>query len=311
MKIRALAGLVIFTAAACGADAPTAPAPVTLRALAITGMPASFWAEERVALAAQATYSDGRTENATGRVRWATRTLSCLVDAAGVLTGASEGDCTVEASLDGVTAAASVRVGAARFFSLTGRVREEFGIGQPVMARVPVVVVNGPKAGHRVETDAAGVFTIGELPREPVQIRLQADGYAPVTLTAAPGTPPLDVMVSPVIHIEERSFPETGPEMWRQVDFPFTVWRRGPFVLRLTADYQQCEVSYSTVFSAALWRSGVQLVGLCPYWNRSGAEPPALVEDRRILDPGDYVVRVGYSPAFIGGNRRMYLSYPR
>jgi hypothetical protein len=311
MKARVLAGLAVLTAAACGATTPTQPDSVTLRALAITGMPSSFWADERVALAAQATYSDGRTETATGRVRWATRTLACLVDGAGMLTGASEGDCTVEASLDGVTATAAVRVGAARFFSVTGRVREEFGVGQPAMARVSVVVVNGPKAGHRVETDAAGMFTISDVPREVVQLRVEADDYAPLTLSVAPGDPPQDVLVSPVISIDERSFPESGSDLWREVQISFTVRHRGPFVLRLTANQQQCEVSYHTVFSATLLRTGVQLAWVCPDWNRSGTEPPALGEDRRILEPGDYIIRVGYSPWLFGSNRRMYLSYPR
>lgn len=312
MKARFLAAGFAILAAACGSDPPTTPAPVTLRSLSITGMPSGFWAEERVQLGAQATYSDGRTDNATERVRWATRTLACIIDSAGMLTGTSEGDCTVEASLEGVTTTASVRVGAARFFTVSGRVREEFGIGQPAMARAPVVVVSGAKAGHRVETDSAGMFTITNLPRESVQLRIEPDGYAPVSVTAAPGSPALDVLVPPQLVVDERSFPITGSGSSTVVEIPFTVRHRGPFVLRLTANTQQCEVSYTTVFEAWLLRSGVRLVSLCPNWNRTGMQPPALAEDRRILEPGDYLVRAFSSNWCCSGeDRRMYLSYPR
>lgn len=312
MKSRFFAAGVALLAAACGANPPTTPAPVTLRSLSITGMPSSFWAEERVQLGAQAVYSDGRTDSATERVRWVTRTLACIVDSAGMLTATSEGDCTVEASLEGVTATASVRVGAARFFTVSGRVREEFGIGQPAMTGAPVVVVSGAKAGQRVETNTAGMFTVANLPREPVQLRIEPEGYAPISMTAAPGSPPLDVLVSPQLVVDERSFPIAGS--WRStvVEIPFTVRHRGPFVLRLTANTQQCEVSYQTVFEVQLLQSGVRVVSLCPNWNLIGMQPPALAEDRRILEPGDYMVRV-FSANWCcsGEDRRMYLSYPR
>src|SRR5687768_288759 len=107
-------GFFVLVTAGCGdtsGPSPTAPTPITLQAFSMSGFPAEFAVGETAQLAARATYSDGRSEDVTARAAWSASSPACVVDATGLLLAAAEGDCSVEAGLEGANASASGRIG--------------------------------------------------------------------------------------------------------------------------------------------------------------------------------------------------------
>lgn len=103
MRIRSLcvmllAGLVV---AGCDSDCPTPTAPtspnpgLTVASLTISG-PSELQVGQTAQLTATARYSDGTSENVTAATTWVTNNVNvCTINAAGVLTSVSAGQCTV------------------------------------------------------------------------------------------------------------------------------------------------------------------------------------------------------------------------
>lgn len=303
-------------AAACGGG-PTSPAPpvaVTLQRVTITGLPEAFAVEEKAQLAASATYSDGRTETVTSRVTWSATSSACSIGTGGLLSAVAEGDCGVEAALDGVKAAASVMVGPSKFFTISGVVRERFGPGSPGIPG-SVTIINGEQAGRRVATNADGTFSIPGVPRATLQLRAEAGGFESNTTDVAPASPSAQFMLEPEMAVVERRFvplPSWDEAMYQTLEMRVTVTHRGVLTLRLSSNQQHCEISYASVFYAQVYkpdRNGIRPldVAVCP--------PGPSVEERTLLlDPGSYTIYVGVMNSLSGSAspyRDVYLRYPR
>jgi hypothetical protein len=305
-------GVVALLAAACDAGVatpvPTSPAAVTLQALSIDRFPSEFAVDAKAQLQARGAYSDGHTADVTGQVRWATLSLACLIDTAGMLTAMAEGDCDVEASLGDVKATSSVRVGASNIFTVSGVVRERWGRRSPGI-RGTVTIVTGTRSGQRVTTEADGTFSLTGLPKGIVQIEAVADSYEPITVSVSPSRPTAEFMLEPVMERYARDFAnpvETLLNNWTTIRLHLS--RRGPVTLRLTSNRQQCEVSYFTVFSARLVTGSGDAISPC-YGEFA-------VESREIVDPGEHVISVftSWLGSVSGGvptQRDLVVTYPR
>ena len=84
----------------------------------------------------------------------ASKTLSCVVTPDGRVSALETGNCAIDASLETATALATVTIGAARFVTLTGVVRERFESGEPPIPGAVIAVKSGlrgraPDRGRR------------------------------------------------------------------------------------------------------------------------------------------------------------------
>jgi hypothetical protein len=306
--------LLAILAAACESGvtplpAPTSPAPVSLQTLSISGIPAALAVDETAQLAANGAYSDGHTADVTAQVRWATRSLACLIDAAGTLRGIIEADCEIEASLDDVKASASIRIGPSNTFTITGTVRERWAPKSAGMAGT-VTILSGDRAGQRVTTGADGTFTIAGVPKATVQLIATADGFDSVTTTVSPARASTEFMMEPVMVSHNGRFVYRADldSFDRQfVRIEFRVSHQGPVTIRLVSDQEQCEVSYQGVYGASLRRSdGTRLWSL-------GCPEEGVPESRtQIVPPGDYSILIGAmnGPLDRWPLRAYFVSYP-
>lgn len=312
MNYRAAARVVmpalLLAVAACGSNTPAQPATRMLQSITISGLPGGFFVNERAALTARATYSDGTSDIVTSRVRWSTKTLTCVVDATGQLTALALGPCIVEASLDGAVGMASVAIGAARVFTIRGTVREKFGVDQPRMPGVPVVLASGAQEGRRVLTDATGQFVIADVPRETVGVRVEAAGYAIETTSVDPQNPDVLLLVSPVFETIARRFSsaEAQAENFRGFDTILTVAHWGPARLFASTTGSECFTAFDTYTVLLTEENGQALTPfLC------GGPNGGTIDTTVMLEPGRYRFRVSVTSYPPGRIREYHLSYPK
>lgn len=272
----------------CGST-PTAPAEVsnaaTIRALAVTGLPADFSVGETAQLRAQATWSDGRTEDVTSRARWHSRTLACIVTPAAVVTALETGSCSVGATFDAASATADVTIGASRTFTISGVVREQYGFREPPIPGATVTIAAGSQSGRTVTTDESGRYTLAGVPRERVVLRVEATDFESRSKDVTPDAPLLDIFLPPLtstLFWDSRRQPEV-----RSLVIPFRVTHAGPATLTVFASSFTCG-TYETYWAGVKPRNSDKSV-LGSFACRPGI--PEIVSAP--LEPGEYDFIVG------------------
>lgn len=292
MRLRPLAvGALLLLLAGCDSNpvptTPVSPTPVTLQTLTIAGIPAELAVEESVQLSAHAVYSDGRNSNVTSQVRWASLSLACLVDASGMLTALAAELCEVEATLEGRTAAASLRISHANVFTISGTVRERWAPRSPGM-QATVTVTSGARAGDRIVTNADGTFVIARVPKETVELTATADGFEDRSVTVTPSRPTAELMMESNTTSREGTFVyiPLHPDFYQEVTFAFRATEYGPVTVQLSSYSGNCEVSHHTAFYAFLTRQDGSVL-----WSEAMCDGVP-VNHTQIVPAGDYRVTV-------------------
>lgn len=103
---------VVIGAAACGKDKITPPT-VTLRSVAVTGVPASLVPPNTATLTASANFSDGSSQNVTSTATWESSNTAVATVAAGVVTARTPGTSEISAVHQGMRGSATLTVTAA------------------------------------------------------------------------------------------------------------------------------------------------------------------------------------------------------
>jgi hypothetical protein len=144
----------------------------TITSLTITGVPATPGA--RFQLTAQASYSDGTTQDVTTLAKWQSSNAQIAdVSVGGYVSASASGEVDIRALYQGMTASVHVVVIApAPGLTLTGVVTEGTADGPPVLgARVTVI------PAPFTLTDERGMFTLTNVPAGRAVIEVSKDGY--------------------------------------------------------------------------------------------------------------------------------------
>jgi hypothetical protein len=299
-RILTLIVLVGALSSAC-ADSPDAPTPVkaTAQSIAVSGLPAGFSVGDTAQLAARLSWSDGRTEDVTGRARWTSSTLSCLVSASGLATAIEPGTCSITAAVAPVSAIATAAVGPASVFAVSGVVREQYAFREPPLPDGKVTIVSGPQTGRVVSVDAAGRFSMTGVPVPGVTFRVESPGFVTRTVAVTVDTGALDVFLAPETATITWTYRTTDPQRT-----PFEVRHRGPFALTVFSEGYECG-TYEH-FGASILRIDTRTVVA------GGTPCTANVPDTLTgyLDPGNYELIIGLT-APSNARKTAELTYPR
>src|SRR5947207_11246169 len=112
-RARLIVPLVVIPASVggCGSHAPSAPTPLSITAVAVTGT-SVLDVGQTAQLTATATMSDGSNQNVTAAATWTSSNATVLaVSAAGVATAGNAGDVDVRVTYQAVVAIFHVAVG--------------------------------------------------------------------------------------------------------------------------------------------------------------------------------------------------------
>lgn len=273
--------LCVLAAPSCGgSSSPAAPAAVarSVQTVTISGLPSELTVGTVVPLRALATYTDRLSEDVTSAARWSSRSLTCVVTTAGVVTALEVGSCSVSAAYGGASGDANVSVAPSRTFTISGVVREKYVVREPAIALATVTLTTGAQAGRRVTADALGRYVFEGVPIEPVRVRADATGFEPATEEASAERPTFDFfLVPPTESIRWNSTTDVPGVI------PFRVTHRGPANLTVWSEVSECG-TYETFGAYVMRPAGPQefLVAGSPC--RPGVETTRTV----VLDPGEY-----------------------
>ena len=234
---------LILTSFGCS-DSATAPSSAnsgtqaTISSVSVTGLPLTFSVGDSAQLVVRATWTDGRTEDVTARARLTSRSLSCVVTPAGLVSALEPGDCSVTATVETSTGVANVVVGASAFVTFSGIIRERFESGEPPIPGAVVTVRSGPEAGRRIVADDRGRYVLERMPRAPITAEFGGMGFESQPIALSPDSPSRDVLLAPEdVLIEWSDRPGLPGD---RVTFPFVVTHRGPFVLSTRSEGFEC-----------------------------------------------------------------------
>jgi Bacterial Ig-like domain (group 2) len=182
--------MALMMLAGCGdPPKPTAPSPsATVTALAIATPPASMKAGETFQLAAIATLSNGLPATTGFTVQWtASDTSVVIVSATGLITAQADGNATISASANSITASVPIKVRSGGRI-VTGVVTESAPTQDTGIPGALVAVADGLYAGETTTADARGAFTLRNV-NGIVNLRISAQHFEDTSLTADTDSP--------------------------------------------------------------------------------------------------------------------------
>jgi hypothetical protein len=204
----AVAGPLLILVAMCtncgGKLSPTAPTPpvtatppaptVTNVSIRPTGNFALTTIGETTQLTATATFSDNTTKDVTSDGEWRVAdTRVVVVSKSGLLTVVGYGSTFINFIYGTRGAGNGVTVTPAGTFVISGRVRE------PGTGGLANVVVLDTLSRRTATTDAAGEFSLAELPSLHASLRVAHEGYEPIEFDAT--RPQVDLAIQQVVRL--------------------------------------------------------------------------------------------------------------
>jgi hypothetical protein len=273
-------------------ESPTAVTGATLQSLTISGLPSEFSVGDRTQMSARGGWSDGRSEDVTGRVRWTSRSVACLVTSSGAVTANEPGDCSIDASFESRSTTGSVRVTPARSFVISGVVREKFELREPPIPNATITIASGQQNGRATTSDSAGRYVFDNVPREPVTLRIEAPDLETLTIQASPDSPHVDAFLPPqmVTLTWDSRTGGIAPPGAERFTVPFQTHRRGYITLSVYSSRYECG-TYETFGGDVTLENGSTswYLGISPCSShRTGV--PELKSDAR--GPDRYVLRM-------------------
>jgi hypothetical protein len=270
--------------------------------MTILGLPADFAQGDTAQLTAKGTWSDGHTEDVTARVRWSSRTPTCVVTPAGLASALQTGSCAIDAALDTVSTEATTTIGPSRTFTIAAVVRERDETHQPPIPGAVLTLTSGAQAGRTVTADALGRFTFASVPSERVTVQVTADGFDGAIFTASPDQPTADVMLA-AAQVTYSWSSQTPPGV--NVTVPFHVTHRGAGTLTLLSTFTECG-TYATFWAWVAPASDPNSFAVLARSPCKAGVPSIGTGD---LPPGDYVLNIEVVTGSF--SRTLQLSHPR